>query len=136
MALWASFSLVYGTEVVLPLEITVPSARMALQSEMLHDVRTSELEALDERRDLAHTNLRAYQQRIARAYDALVNQRQFAEGDLVLKATLHVMRGVSTSKFIAKWEGPFLVKGANANGYYCISNPTLKPPWRQPTRGG
>ncbi|KAI8550803.1 hypothetical protein RHMOL_Rhmol06G0135900 [Rhododendron molle] len=47
--------------------------------------------------------------------------RQFAEGDLVLKATPHVMKGKSASKFAAKWEGPFVVKEANENGYYRLS---------------
>lgn len=36
------------------------------------------------------------------------------------------MRGVSASKFEAKWEGPFVVKEANAIGYYRISNPSLE----------
>ncbi|KAG5544106.1 hypothetical protein RHGRI_016751 [Rhododendron griersonianum] len=73
--------------------------------------------------DRAQANLRVYQQRIARAYDALVRPRQFAEGDLVLKAAPHVMRGKSASKFAAKWEGPFVVKEANENGYYRLSEP-------------
>ncbi|KAF7129436.1 hypothetical protein RHSIM_Rhsim10G0123300 [Rhododendron simsii] len=73
---------------------------------VLHDARPSELEALDERRDRAQANLCVYQRRISRAYDALVRPRQFAEGDLVLKAAPHVMKGKSASKFAAKWEGP------------------------------
>ncbi|KAF7152592.1 hypothetical protein RHSIM_Rhsim01G0144000 [Rhododendron simsii] len=135
MALWAyrtskrrptqltPFSLVYGAEAVLPPEIAIPSARVALRSEVFHDARPSELEALDERRDRAQANLRVYQQRIARAYDALVRPQQFAEGDLVLKATPHVMKGKSASKLVAKWEGPFVVKEANENGYYRLSEP-------------
>ncbi|KAH7837409.1 hypothetical protein Vadar_013581 [Vaccinium darrowii] len=61
------------------------------------------------------------ERRTARAYDALVKPRQFAADDLVFKAAPHVMRGVFASKFAVKWEGPFLVKEANANGYYRIS---------------
>ncbi|KAI8537663.1 hypothetical protein RHMOL_Rhmol09G0041700 [Rhododendron molle] len=49
--------------------------------------------------------------------------RQFAEGDLVLKAAPHVMKGKSPSKFAVKWEGPFVVKEANENGYYRLSGP-------------
>ncbi|KAF7130242.1 hypothetical protein RHSIM_Rhsim10G0096600 [Rhododendron simsii] len=94
-----------------------------MRSEVLHDARPSELEALDERRDRAQANLCVYQRRITRAYDALVRPRQFAEGDLVLKAAPHVMKGKSASKFAAKWEGPFVVKEANENGYYRLSEP-------------
>ncbi|KAF7138338.1 hypothetical protein RHSIM_Rhsim07G0161100 [Rhododendron simsii] len=102
-----------------------------VHDEVLHDARPSELEALDERRDWAQANLRIYQRRIARAYDALVRPRQFAEGDLILKAASHIMKRKSASKFAAKWEGPFMVKEANENGYYRVSEPdsnVLIPP--------
>ncbi|KAF7139916.1 hypothetical protein RHSIM_Rhsim06G0084100 [Rhododendron simsii] len=125
------FSLVYGAEAVLLSEIAIPSARVALRSEVLHDARPSELEALGERSDRAQANFRVYQRRIAQAYDALVRPRRFAEGDLVLKATPHVMKGKSASKFAAKWEGPFVVIEANENGYCQLSEPdsaVLIPP--------
>ncbi|KAF7151919.1 hypothetical protein RHSIM_Rhsim02G0152000 [Rhododendron simsii] len=92
--------------------------RSCRTGDVLHDARPSELEALEERRDRAQANLRVYQRRIARAYNALVRLRQFPEGDLVLKAAPHVMKGKSASKFAAKWEGPFVVKEANENGYH------------------
>ncbi|GMP78570.1 hypothetical protein CsSME_00034472 [Camellia sinensis var. sinensis] len=135
MALWAyrtskrrptqmtPFSLVYGTEAILPVKITIPSARMALRSGISPYSRPSELEVLDERRDKAQTNLRVYQSRIAKAYDTLVRPRQFQEGDLVLRAAPHVMRGTSTHKFTPKWQGPFIVREVNENGYYRISEP-------------
>ncbi|KAF7129158.1 hypothetical protein RHSIM_Rhsim10G0123600 [Rhododendron simsii] len=102
-----------------------PETSKALKAahEVLHDARPSELEALDERRDRAQANLRVYQRRMSRAYDALVRPRQFAEGDLVLKAAPHVMKGKSASKFATKCEGPFVVKEANENGYYRLSEP-------------
>ncbi|GMP90322.1 hypothetical protein CsSME_00041503 [Camellia sinensis var. sinensis] len=135
MALWAyrtskrrptqmtPFSLVYGTETVFPVEIAIPSARMVLRSEVTQDSRSSELEILDERRDKALANLKVYQSHIARAYDTLVRPRQFQEGDLVLRAAPYVMRGTSTHKFTPKWQGPYVVREANENGYYRISEP-------------
>ncbi|XP_028123698.1 uncharacterized protein LOC114320834 [Camellia sinensis] len=117
------FSLVYGTEAILPVEIAIPSARMALRSEVTPDSRSYELEILDERRDKALANLKVYQSRIARAYDTLVRPKQFQEGDLVLRAAPHVMRGTSTHKFTPKWQGPYVVREANENGYYRISEP-------------
>lgn len=48
------FSLVYGCEAVLPLEIQIPSLRVAVQYDMTPDdnakLRLIELESLDERR--------------------------------------------------------------------------------------
>ena len=49
-----SFSLVYGCEDVLPLEIKISSLRIALAIEMTHEdkhrLRLQELEALDDKR--------------------------------------------------------------------------------------
>jgi len=48
------YALVYGMEVVLPLEIQIPSLRIVLQEgfneDENHQLRLLELEALDERR--------------------------------------------------------------------------------------
>ncbi|GFZ04506.1 hypothetical protein Acr_17g0000780 [Actinidia rufa] len=52
----------------------------------------------------------------------------FSLVDLVLKAAPHVMRGTSASKFAAKWEGPYIVKEVNENGYYRISKPSSNTP--------
>ena len=45
------FSLVYGTEVVLPTEIRVPSARMLLSTNQEESSRPFDLEALEEKRE-------------------------------------------------------------------------------------
>ena len=50
----------------------------------------------------------------------MVRPRVFQKGDLVLRAANHVMRGISAPKFTSKWEGPYVVKVANAIDYYCI----------------
>ena len=52
------FSLVYGAEAVLPVELAVPSARIAMQSELLHDSRPIALESLEEHRDKARSGVR------------------------------------------------------------------------------
>ena len=118
------FSLVYGTEAVLPAEILVPSARLALDAELNDDaLRMLELEALEERRDKAKKNLSVYQRRLSRAYDKLVKRRNFEEGDLVLRAAEHIRRGAPASKFSPKWEGPYIVHEVNDSGYCKLMNP-------------
>lgn len=118
------FSLVYGTEAMLPAEILVPSARLALDAELDNDnLRMLELEALEERRDRAKKNLSVYQRRLSRAYDKLVKRRNFEEGDLVLRAAEHIRRGTPSSKFSPKWEGPYIVHEVNESGYCKLINP-------------
>ena len=99
------YSLVYGAEAVLPVELVVASPRLAMQSEVMHDPRPTALELLDERRDKASTALQKYQNQISRAYDVMVRPRVFDEGDLVLKAAVHVQCGQHAQKFKPNWEG-------------------------------
>ena len=58
------YSLVYGDEAVIPLEIEIPSLRIALKDIMkepqIWEARMNQLEALDERRVHALEHLRAY----------------------------------------------------------------------------
>ena len=56
---------------------------------------------------------------MTKAYGKTTKERVFAEGQLVLKTTDHVKRGMAgPSKFSPKWEGPFVIKEAHASGYY------------------
>jgi len=58
------FSLVYGCAAVIPLEIQIPSLRVALTTQMTdednHRLRLQELEALDEKRLQAQQHIRLY----------------------------------------------------------------------------
>ena len=41
---------------------------------------------------------------------------------MVLKAVDHIKRNLlSPSKFALSWEGPYLIREANANGYYHLA---------------
>ncbi|XP_062080081.1 uncharacterized protein LOC133784825 [Humulus lupulus] len=126
------FSLVYGSEAVLPAEIAVPLAKLAMAARMdVHQARLEELELVDERREKAKDNLLQYQRRMARTYDKLVRPRIFQKGELVLKATDHVMRGMHTTKFVPNWEGPYVIEEIKDSGYCILLNPnsgsTLPP---------
>uniref|UniRef100_A0A5B7BEF8 Uncharacterized protein n=1 Tax=Davidia involucrata TaxID=16924 RepID=A0A5B7BEF8_DAVIN len=85
-----------------------------------------ELEAVEEKRDRVVANLKAYQNRITRAYGERVVPRQLQEGDLVLKATARTMRGAVAPKFSPKWEGPFLVQDVSESGYCRLFDPNTK----------
>lgn len=117
------FSLVYGTEAVLPVELAVPSAIIALSHGLIPDPRHVQFEALDEHRDKARENFKVYTQQLSRAYENLVKPREFQVGDLVLRASTHHLRSMSASKFKPNWEGPFVVRGMGKSGYCQISEP-------------
>ena len=48
------------------------------------------------------------------AYGRMTRDRVFAEGQLVLKVVDYVKRGMAgPSKFVPKWEGPFVIREAH-----------------------
>ncbi|KAH9302830.1 hypothetical protein KI387_014413, partial [Taxus chinensis] len=76
------YSLVFGTESIIPLEIELPSLRISLRDYLDKDedyrvARLAELELLDERRIRALNPLKVYQHRISRNYNKRIITRQF-----------------------------------------------------------
>ena len=83
-----SFSLVYECEAVIPLEIQIPSLRVALTTKMTdednHWLHLQEHEALDEKRLQAQQRIELYQARISKAFNKKVKERIFQKRDSVL----------------------------------------------------
>ncbi|XXG41880.1 hypothetical protein AAC387_Pa01g2252 [Persea americana] len=82
------FSLVYGCEAVVPLEVQISSLRVSLQNKMTQEsnikLRLQELDNLDERRLEALQSVELYQARKAGSFDKKVRQHAHKKGDLVL----------------------------------------------------
>ncbi|XP_071694586.1 uncharacterized protein [Rutidosis leptorrhynchoides] len=78
------FSLVYGSEAVIPAEITVPTERILSYSKGENDERLrTNLNYAEERREMAAIREAANKQRIAKYYDKRVRARTYKVGDLV-----------------------------------------------------
>ncbi|CAL9019486.1 unnamed protein product [Prunus brigantina] len=122
---FSPYSLVYGSDAISPVEITVPTARIAAVNDLEWDTkacsewRLLDLETLDEKRAEAEKRTALYHRIVAQAYNRTVKPRAFKQGDLVLKVVEHMRRQVSgPSKFAPQWEGPFAVKEVYSSGYY------------------
>nr|XP_023927047.1 uncharacterized protein LOC112038472 [Quercus suber] len=121
---FSHFSLVYGIEVVSPTKVMIPPLRvMQIQGKEEEEAfaaeRCEDLEGLDEKREKAQECGCRCRQKMAEAYGRITKERVFAEGQLVLKVTYYVRRGMAgPSKFAPKWEGPLMVREAYPNGYY------------------
>jgi ribonuclease HI len=116
------YSLVFGVEAVLPLEVEIPSLRIALQAEMPLDesakLRLDELDAMDEKRLIAHQSLELYQAQMTRAYDKMVRPRTFRKGELVLILKRPIIGRHTGPKFSANWEGPYIIEQVFEGGAY------------------
>ncbi|GKV04724.1 hypothetical protein SLEP1_g16838 [Rubroshorea leprosula] len=81
-----SFSLAYGAEVVIPVEVGLPSARSDCHDDHNNGQLLREnLDLVEEVRELARIRNMAHQSRVAKFYNKRVRARQFQVGDLVLR---------------------------------------------------
>ena len=84
--------------------------------------RREDLEGLHEKREKSQKRSRRYRQKMTEAYAKITKERVFTEGQLVLKVTDYVRRGMAgPSKFAPKWEGPPVIREAHQNGYYRLT---------------
>ena len=106
------FSLVYGMEAVLLVEIEIRSLRVALEQQISEvewaQSRYDQVSLLDERRLRAADHVQAYQRKMTRAFRKRVKPRKFQKSDLVLK----VLRGLINDprgKFRPTWSGSYVI---------------------------
>ena len=86
------FSLVYGMEAVLLVEVEIPSIRVLMEAKLIEaewvQSHYDQLNLIEEKRLTAMCHGQLYQQRMKKAFDKKVIPRVFREGDLVLKKIL------------------------------------------------
>ena len=83
------YSLVYGSEVVLPIEVEVQSLRMLVETKVLEEdwakVRYEQLALIDEKKARAQYHAQGFQKSIARTFNKKVKPKNLKEEDLVIK---------------------------------------------------
>ncbi|KAL5537944.1 hypothetical protein UlMin_045731 [Ulmus minor] len=78
------FSLAYGVEAVIPIEISLPTFRVDNFDKESNDVLLAlTTDLLEEKREISQVRAAALQQTIARYYNSKVKLRRFVKGDLV-----------------------------------------------------
>ncbi|XP_071712900.1 uncharacterized protein [Rutidosis leptorrhynchoides] len=110
------FSLVYGTEAVIPAEIRVPTQRiLAFDTENNSSILRENLNFLEERRIMAAIRQADVKQKMAKYYNKRIRYVQFKEGDLVLRDN-EASRQEKQGKLGPRWEGPYKITKAHPNG--------------------
>ena len=107
------YSLVYGSEAVLPIEVEIQYLRVL--------ARYEKLALIDEKMTRAQYHAQGYQKRIDRAFNKKVKPRNLKEGDLVLKV-LKDETFDPRGKMKPRWSGPFIIKKIIFGGATRITN--------------
>ncbi|XP_042472317.1 uncharacterized protein LOC122054978 [Zingiber officinale] len=110
------FHLVYGGEVVVPVEVGEEFNRIKVYDENNAERRHLELDLVDETRAKVVVQLMAYRQRMKQSYNRRVIPRSFQVGDLVWKKVKPVD---DVTKLGAPWARPFkIVDKFHSSAYY------------------
>lgn len=112
------FSLVYGTEALIPAEISSTLARVDHYSTQANDQELRlNLDELEEKRDQAHICMAQYKNLISQYYNSWVRPRSYRVGDLVMRnnEVSHVM---PTGAFNPKREDPYRIAEVYSAGTY------------------
>ena len=113
------YTLVYGTEALIPVEVGSTSLRFSQYNQPQNEQILSEyLDLVEELREDTATRHAAYMQRVARYYNIRVRQRPLAVGDLVLRKSAAVQKAGIHGKLSATWEGPYQIHSQSMAGTY------------------
>jgi len=115
------FSLAYGVEAMVPVEVNVTSLRRSkmpqyvkLNKEMLLDA----LDEIEERRDQALLRIQNYQHQIESYYNKKFQTRPLELDDLVMRKVFENTKELNAGNLGARWEGPYkIVKGVKPGVY-------------------
>ena len=114
-----SFSLMYGMEVVLRVEVEIPSLRVIMETK-LSDAewvqnKFDQLNLIEEKRMTVLCHGQLYKKIMKKAFDKRVKPREFIEGDLGLRKIMSFNTD-SRDKWTPNFEGPCVVKKAFFGG--------------------
>ncbi|KAI3771957.1 hypothetical protein L6452_03129 [Arctium lappa] len=113
------FSLIYGCEAVLPIDVRLPTSRHTSVEHNLVDL-SYDLDALEELRERAHIRMASQKQAVERHFNKNVQIKVFQEGDYVLRRLFQNTQELNAGKLSTKWEGPYQISGVVGKGAYKI----------------
>ncbi|GKV15421.1 hypothetical protein SLEP1_g26217 [Rubroshorea leprosula] len=121
------FSLTYGHDAVLPMELSIRSLHIVIQNGLTsgeyNEAMILELEDLEGMQLTALDKLQMQKLKMARAYNKRVKSRSLAEGDLVWKVILPPgKKDPKFGKWSPNWEKPFRVHKVLKGGVYWLES--------------
>ncbi|XP_023760201.1 uncharacterized protein LOC111908618 [Lactuca sativa] len=121
------FSLTYGTEAMLPMEVAVNTLRVANKDEEnnVKDLRIN-LDILEEKCEESGVRQAAYKHATERYYNQRVKENAFKVGEYVFRKN-EASRAQPQGKLGPTWEGPYRVMEENRSGAYVLETMEGRP---------
>ncbi|XP_076918806.1 uncharacterized protein LOC143579351 [Bidens hawaiensis] len=115
------FSLTYGTEAMIQVEIGSPTNQIFLKGEENEEDLCLNLNLAKERREEAARKEVEYMEKVETYYNARVREVKFRKGDLVLREN-EASRKEDQGNLGPKWEGPYQITWAGGKGAYKLAD--------------
>nr|XP_016470772.1 PREDICTED: uncharacterized protein LOC107793016 [Nicotiana tabacum] len=113
------YSLVYGTDTVIPVEVEEPSLRYSNENGPSNDEsRLHDLDEVEEWRDMAHIRMVAQKQQIERYYNKKAKVRPLKVGDYILKAKTQAAKDPNKGKLGTNWDGSYKITATTIKGAF------------------
>uniref|UniRef100_A0A2N9FKP4 Reverse transcriptase domain-containing protein n=1 Tax=Fagus sylvatica TaxID=28930 RepID=A0A2N9FKP4_FAGSY len=104
------FSMTYGVEAVIPLEVGLPTIRSEYFDLVVNEAAlATELDLSEERRELVLIHLAIYQNGLRRSYEMQVKSRDLTTRDLVLRKVVGSKKDPTRGKLGPNWERPYKI---------------------------
>ncbi|XP_070020133.1 uncharacterized protein [Nicotiana sylvestris] len=114
-----SYSLVYDTDAVIPVEVGEPSLSYSNESGSSNDEsRLKDLDEVEERRDMAHIKMVAQRQQAERYHNKKAKVRSLRVGDYVLKAKMQAAKDPNEGKLGTNWDEPYKITATASKGAF------------------
>ncbi|XP_070020919.1 uncharacterized protein [Nicotiana sylvestris] len=113
------YSLVYGIDAMIPVEVGEPSLRYSNESgQSNNENRRQNLDEAEERRDMACIRMIAQKQQAEWYYNKKAKIRPLKVGDYVLKAKTQANKDPREGKLGTNWDGPYKITAAASKGSF------------------
>jgi dihydroneopterin aldolase len=118
-----SFELVYGQEVVLPIEVDLDAYRLTKQNDLsavvYYDLMIDNIDEVTDVRLKALNEIEKDKARVTKAYNKKVKSKSFQVRELVWKTILPIRsKSNQFGKWSPNWEGPYkVIKVTHGNSY-------------------
>jgi hypothetical protein len=117
------YSLAFGTEAIIPLEVNFPThAAVQLHNGENDAALEANLDFVDERREVALIHLANYQNILSRHRRKIMSPRELNIGDLVLRKAMGTAVNPREGKIGPNWEGSYKITATSPTGAYYLEN--------------